>query len=32
MWREAPGEANAHPGIAVADAADGRFVPALTSP
>ena len=29
VWREAPEEANAHLEIAVADAADGRFVPAL---
>jgi hypothetical protein len=29
VWREAPEEANAHLEIAVADAADGRFVPDL---
>jgi uncharacterized protein involved in high-affinity Fe2+ transport len=29
VWREAPEEANAHLEIAVADAADGRFVPGL---
>jgi uncharacterized protein involved in high-affinity Fe2+ transport len=29
VWREAPEEANAHLEIAVADAADGRFVPML---
>jgi hypothetical protein len=29
VWREVPTEANAHLEIAVADAADGRFVPAL---
>ena len=29
VWREAPEEANAHLEIAVADAADGRFVPCL---
>jgi hypothetical protein len=29
VWREAPEEANAHLEIAVADAADGRFVPYL---
>src|SRR5206468_2931804 len=29
LWREAPEEANAHLEIAVADAADGRFVPGL---
>ncbi|MGY1634396.1 iron transporter [Geodermatophilus sp. SYSU D01186] len=29
IWREAPGEANAHIEVAVADGADGRFVPGL---
>ncbi|MGY1708740.1 iron transporter [Geodermatophilus sp. SYSU D00758] len=29
VWREAPEEANAHVEVAVADAADGRFVPGL---
>jgi hypothetical protein len=29
VWHEAPEEANAHLEIAVADAADGRFVPGL---
>jgi uncharacterized protein involved in high-affinity Fe2+ transport len=29
LWREAPEEANAHVEVAVADAADGRFVPGL---
>jgi hypothetical protein len=29
VWREAPEEANVHLEIAVADAADGRFVPGL---
>lgn len=29
VWREAPEEANAHLEVAVADAADGRFVPGL---
>lgn len=29
VWREAPEEANGHLEVAVADAADGRFVPGL---
>jgi hypothetical protein len=29
VWREAPEEANAHVEVAVADGADGRFVPGL---
>jgi hypothetical protein len=29
VWREAPEEANAHIEVAVADGADGRFVPGL---